>query len=134
MCLFVSMFLCFVFFLMILRPPRSTRTYTLFPYTTLFRSCRAGHRWRSYQSPMFRRCEGDMARRWSGVADADRRGPHAQHVGAVADQPAPTRDRKSTRLNSVTNAHLVCRLLLEKKKRIQKQNNKPTLTDNEQHR
>src|SRR3546814_10047145 len=26
-------------------------------------------------------------------------------------------DRKSTRLNSVTNAHLVCRLLLEKKKR-----------------
>src|SRR3546814_18756005 len=24
---------------MILRPPRSTRTYTLFPYTTLFRSC-----------------------------------------------------------------------------------------------
>src|SRR3546814_4876054 len=28
-------------------------------------------------------------------------------------------DRKSTRLNSVTNAHLVCRLLLEKKKNIQ---------------
>src|SRR3546814_9849412 len=28
----------FVFFLMILRPPRSTRTDTLFPYTTLFRS------------------------------------------------------------------------------------------------
>src|SRR3546814_18987597 len=24
---------------MILQPPRSTRTYTLFPYTTLFRSC-----------------------------------------------------------------------------------------------
>src|SRR3546814_19741118 len=29
--------LCF-FFLMIRRPPRSTRTDTLFPYTTLFRS------------------------------------------------------------------------------------------------
>src|SRR3546814_2159708 len=28
------------FFLMIRRPPRSTRTDTLFPYTTLFRSCR----------------------------------------------------------------------------------------------
>src|SRR3546814_4443437 len=26
------------FFLMIRRPPRSTRTHTLFPYTTLFRS------------------------------------------------------------------------------------------------
>src|SRR3546814_6646508 len=28
----------FIFFLMIRRPPRSTRTDTLFPYTTLFRS------------------------------------------------------------------------------------------------
>src|SRR3546814_4618864 len=31
----------FFFFLMIRRPPRSTRTDTLFPYTTLFRSGRA---------------------------------------------------------------------------------------------
>src|SRR3546814_6925352 len=30
----------FFFFLMIRRPPRSTRTDTLFPYTTLFRSSR----------------------------------------------------------------------------------------------
>src|SRR3546814_12485757 len=30
------------FFLMIRRPPRSTRTDTLFPYTTLFRSPRRG--------------------------------------------------------------------------------------------
>src|SRR3546814_17000756 len=29
---------CFCFFLMIRRPPRATRTDTLFPYTTLFRS------------------------------------------------------------------------------------------------
>src|SRR3546814_7470135 len=28
------------FFLMLRRPPRSTRTYTLFPYTTLFRAQR----------------------------------------------------------------------------------------------
>src|SRR3546814_16996272 len=34
--LFLVMF--FFFFLMIRRPPRSTRTDTLFPYTTLFRS------------------------------------------------------------------------------------------------
>src|SRR3546814_5199831 len=32
------MFLYVVFFLMFRRPPRSTRTDTLFPYTTLFRS------------------------------------------------------------------------------------------------
>src|SRR3546814_2053336 len=31
-------FSLFFFFLMIRRPPRSTRTDTLFPYTTLFRS------------------------------------------------------------------------------------------------
>src|SRR3546814_6613471 len=31
-----------VFFLMIRRPPRSTRTDTLFPYTTLFRSVVVG--------------------------------------------------------------------------------------------
>src|SRR3546814_13644832 len=30
--------ICVFFFLMIRRPPRSTRTDTLFPYTTLFRS------------------------------------------------------------------------------------------------
>src|SRR3546814_12833957 len=32
------MIFIYIFFLMIRRPPRSTRTDTLFPYTTLFRS------------------------------------------------------------------------------------------------
>src|SRR3546814_7319244 len=32
-----------IFFLMIRRPPRSTRTDTLFPYTTLFRSADRDH-------------------------------------------------------------------------------------------
>src|SRR3546814_3178306 len=36
--LYHTSFSCYVFFLMIRRPPRSTRTDTLFPYTTLFRS------------------------------------------------------------------------------------------------
>src|SRR3546814_1371155 len=40
------------FFLMIRRPPRSTRTDTLFPYTTLFRShCRRHHRPRDRVGP-----------------------------------------------------------------------------------
>src|SRR3546814_1521729 len=34
----LCMLFTFFFFLMIRRPPRSTRTDTLFPYTTLFRS------------------------------------------------------------------------------------------------
>src|SRR3546814_14166502 len=38
-CVVVFVSICFFFFfLMIRRPPRSTRTDTLFPYTTLFRS------------------------------------------------------------------------------------------------
>src|SRR3546814_11245333 len=37
-CLVVRLTLLVCFFLMIRRPPRSTRTDTLFPYTTLFRS------------------------------------------------------------------------------------------------
>src|SRR3546814_20181231 len=40
---FLFLFSFFFFFLMIRRPPRSTRTDTLFPYTTLFRS-----RWNRY--------------------------------------------------------------------------------------
>src|SRR3546814_13678355 len=36
-CLYLLVMI-FFFFLMIRRPPRSTRTDTLFPYTTLFRS------------------------------------------------------------------------------------------------
>src|SRR3546814_12745196 len=53
LCLVVLVFSCFCFvfffFLMLRRPPRSTRTDTLFPYTTLFRSqmgplVSAGHR------------------------------------------------------------------------------------------
>src|SRR3546814_13457977 len=43
----------FFFFLMIRRPPRSTRTDTLFPYTTLFRSRRrGGHARGEDESPM----------------------------------------------------------------------------------
>src|SRR3546814_3479766 len=55
--LFSQIDLLFFFFLMIRRPPRSTRTDTLFPYTTLFRSilhgarrglpCRCRARWRA---------------------------------------------------------------------------------------
>src|SRR3546814_15988713 len=42
------------FFLMIRRPPRSTRTDTLFPYTTLFRSTLL--RWLLYKCPPCRSC------------------------------------------------------------------------------
>src|SRR3546814_14926716 len=82
----LSIVVC-VFVLMILRPPRSTRTDTLFPYTTLFRS-------RARVAARFGVEEGDIAGRGR---DRHRR----------AGRPEPGRvrhedraDRKSTRLNS----------------------------------
>src|SRR3546814_11181085 len=41
-CVVLCSVLCLFFFFMIRRPPRSTRTDTPFPYTTLFRSGPAG--------------------------------------------------------------------------------------------
>src|SRR3546814_8603964 len=108
---------------MIRRPPRSTRTDTLFPYTTLFRSCSSspGNPWEP--------CVALMA---NPFAEALTRVPGDPSAAAPAmTSPSasntPTfeishdrRDRKSTRRTPVTNAHLVCRLLLEKKKQQKK--------------
>src|SRR3546814_3390851 len=56
--MYYDIYLCGFFFLMLLRPPRSTRTDTLFPYTTLFRSGRRfGDRDR-----LFLAVEGDQRR------------------------------------------------------------------------
>src|SRR3546814_4391121 len=58
--------MCVILFLMIRRPPRSTRTDTLFPYTTLFRSpCRGRAGGRS-QSASPRRYRSGGARRFRG--------------------------------------------------------------------
>src|SRR3546814_15448989 len=43
---------------MIRRPPRATRTDTLFPYTTLFRSVLVAHRSGSRDAEMVVECEG----------------------------------------------------------------------------
>src|SRR3546814_7710833 len=47
--MFLYLVICF-FFLMIRRPPRSTRTDTLFPYTTLFRSGVGGLPWKNWSN------------------------------------------------------------------------------------
>src|SRR3546814_6538501 len=111
---------------MIRRPPRSTRTYTLFPCTTLFRSrllaqpvadaravraAHAGPREHPARRPRHHRRQSCERSRSLG---AGRRAALAADASDLVG-----RDRKSTRLNPVTNAHLVCRLLLEKKKQIQ---------------
>src|SRR3546814_13747975 len=61
------------FFLMIRRPPRSTRTDTLFPYTTLFRSAgiraRAAGRGDAVASRRYR-CRAAVDRRAGGLKEA----------------------------------------------------------------
>src|SRR3546814_5335208 len=103
---------------MIRRPPRSTRTDTLFPYTTLFRSEQ-----RERHGRIFGLIAGDQLRLRLGKVErrAVRLGKgrdeeHHRHRKQQRIEDIAV-DRKSTRLNSVTNAHLVCRLLLEKKKK-----------------
>src|SRR3546814_6939022 len=56
---------------MIRRPPRSTRTDTLFPYTTLFRS--AEHPHRDHRGEVERRDPGDHADRLAHRIDVDPR-------------------------------------------------------------
>src|SRR3546814_14261839 len=63
LCASVSTYVSTFFFLMLRRPPRSTRTDTLFPYTTLFRS----RNWPLCPAPP---AAGRGAR---GTAPADRR-------------------------------------------------------------
>src|SRR3546814_20989271 len=77
-----------LFFLMIRRPPKSTRTDTLFPYTTLFRSLRA-------EGPVRGVCRlRPRPRPRPGALRGLSRGARA----ALAGGRRP--DRKSTRLNS----------------------------------
>src|SRR5262249_60756063 len=91
----------FFFFLMIPRPPRST----LFPYTTLFRSRHPqpqGHPAHPDRGPRYRhrRLYRDRAHRCRSARPAAR----------------PRSEEHTSELQSLTN--LVCRLLLEKKKKI----------------
>src|SRR3546814_17491702 len=108
------------FVLMIRRPPKSTRTYTLFPYTTLFRSI-----------------PGAPADLDTIDADAIIWLPHAQGASAIEVLEAiEQRFREGSRVQEevkqlrrgirkigrahvctpVTNAHLVCRLLIDQQK------------------
>src|SRR3546814_13066675 len=90
----------FLFFFMIRRPTRSTRTDTLFPYTTLFRS----------RQPMLAQKQRSAAGRHQGEATPQQFAGNRQHSGLVRIAYRDERlarldrtdagDRKSTRLNS----------------------------------
>src|SRR3546814_10997121 len=85
-----------IFFLMIRRPPRSTRTDTLFPYTTLFRSAQV-------PQPGAQRPAGQDLRGRQPVTQRPVRHPDTERLDRLrVVDPAPRQepDRKSTRLNS----------------------------------
>src|SRR2546430_11097343 len=86
----------FFFFLMIRRPPRST----LFPYTTLFRSV----------------IQPKVLDLNAVIADLQKMLGRliGEHIELVA-QPEPRSEEHTSELQSQSN--LVCRLLLEKKKK-----------------
>src|SRR3546814_15592019 len=80
------------FFLMIRRPPRSTRTDTLFPYTTLFRSSSAFEDF----SPADRQ---KLVDHFYAVMQAELSKDYRM-VAAPSAGVLDLQDRKSTRLNS----------------------------------
>src|SRR3546814_20300745 len=94
-------FLLVFCFLMIRRPPRSTRTDTLFPYTTLFRS---------WGEPIFEEnwgaptgLESRFASRHAGHVETSPSNArdHGTTVRTANSRAGPSSgDRKSTRLNS----------------------------------
>src|SRR3546814_7919684 len=99
-------FVFFIFFLMIRRPPRSTRTDTLFPYTTLFRSslCRIGV-WAARHQGEFDFAGRDQIRNVAGALD---RGGHGAILG---ERSAARADRCSggfRRCGPVARRPFVC--------------------------
>src|SRR2546422_5900508 len=97
----------FFFFLIIRRPPRST----LFPYTTLFRSPQPARRSIGYHSDLQITEEGlRQHREQAGILRLGRAKP-------PLDIPRNALIRSEEHTSELqSRLHLVCRLLLEKKK------------------
>src|SRR3546814_5768752 len=107
---------------MIRRPPRSTRTDTLFPYTTLFRS----------SNPVAESATGALTiadgeivgadgatfttERVALVSGDDQYTADAGFAEAMMIEPRKQETGRAHVCTPVTNANLVCRLLLAKKK------------------
>src|SRR3546814_15672265 len=93
----------FFFFLMIRRPPRSTRTDTLFPYTTLFRSRMLGQQLARDHQMLGQAARLVILERQviGPLVQEDADGEfHRQGQQQDGEDLPDQADRKSTRLNS----------------------------------
>src|SRR3546814_14620228 len=94
------------FFLMIRRPPRSTRTDTLFPYTTLFRSPGIRPEW-------------DRAISQPHCADIDVAGLHAHYLARARSAGVLIRSEEHTsELQSLMRISYAVFCLKKKRKRL----------------
>src|SRR3546814_4808275 len=106
------------FFLMIRRPPRSTRTDTLFPYTTLFRSPLpwAGRGLRKKAGPRVK--PGVTV---NDVLDWPKPALHAQDAGAPGEAAAHRSEEHTSELQSLMRISYAV-FCLKKKKKTQHKN------------
>src|SRR3546814_3320503 len=123
---------------MIRRPPGSTRTDTLFPYTTLFRSARvwarvSARRRAPLTTQMTSASSVKTPRRvtteeLSAVALAPEPTSAVTPTiapTAVVRRPGPSQIGRAHVCTPVTNAHLVCRLLLDTQNNSHQKNLSP---------
>src|SRR2546422_8486511 len=94
---------------MIRRPPRST----LFPYTTLFRS--VGDRIGEHVEPGELQSAELDPERWVSIGELRRWGERPGDLAVRSDREVDRSEEHTSELQS--RLHLVCRLLLEKKKK-----------------
>src|SRR3546814_12896524 len=113
-----------IFFLMIRRPPRSTRTGTLFPYTTLFRSrnraladlfLRERHRSAVAQRGAFDLVDGE---RDLGRATAP--GQDQAYASCNAQRAAPRSEEHTSELQSLMRISYAVFCLKKKTKKLNK--------------
>src|SRR3546814_10787456 len=122
------MLVTLVFFLMIRRPPRSTRTDTLFPYTTLFRSGR--RRVRRGGGPGRCRAGRDRAGRPDGAGQ--QRGHHPRQHALQDDRGRLGRrsEEHTSELQSLMRISYAVFCLKKKKKKTEYTNKQITITIN----
>src|SRR3546814_1646301 len=94
----------FVFFLIIRRPPRSTRTDTLLPYTTLFRSIRA------FSIPLPAAHGSPLA-----LSQLLSQSCHMRASGALAGHGAPRSEEHTSELQSLMRTSYAVFCLKKKK-------------------